>query len=47
VQAVRRPTPFAFPLLVDHLRQTVSSETLEDRVRKMLLRYEKWADEVS
>jgi ATP-dependent Lhr-like helicase len=44
VQRVPRPTPFAFPLLVDHLRQTVSSETLEDRVRKMIARYEKWAD---
>jgi ATP-dependent Lhr-like helicase len=41
---VPRPTPFAFPLLVDRLRQTVSSETLEDRIRKMQLSYEKWAD---
>lgn len=32
----RRPTPFAFPLLVDRLRQTVSSETLDDRIRKMV-----------
>jgi len=39
---VRRPTPFAFPLLVDRLRQTVSSETLEDRIRKMQMSYEKW-----
>ncbi len=39
-----RPTPFAFPLLVDHMRYMVSSETLEDRVRKLQLRYEKWAD---
>lgn len=38
-----RPTPFAFPLLVDRLRQTVSSETLEDRIRKLQLRYEQWA----
>jgi ATP-dependent Lhr-like helicase len=43
VQPVRRPTPFAFPLLVSRLRQTVSSETLEDRIRKMQLSYEKWA----
>jgi ATP-dependent Lhr-like helicase len=43
VQPVPRPTPFAFPLLVDRLRQTVSSETLEERVRKMQLSYEKWA----
>lgn len=38
-----RPTPFAFPLLVDRLRQTVSSETLEERIRKLQLRYEQWA----
>jgi ATP-dependent Lhr-like helicase len=44
VQAVRRPTPFAFPLLVERMRQTVTSETLADRIRKMQLRYEKWAD---
>jgi ATP-dependent helicase Lhr and Lhr-like helicase len=42
LREVRRPTPFAFPLLVDRLRQTVSSETLEDRIRKMQLSYEKW-----
>jgi ATP-dependent Lhr-like helicase len=31
-----RPTPLAFPLLVDRLRETLSSETLADRVRKMV-----------
>jgi ATP-dependent helicase Lhr and Lhr-like helicase len=41
--APRRPTPFAFPLLVDRLRQTVSSETLEDRIQKMVIRLEKYA----
>jgi ATP-dependent Lhr-like helicase len=44
VRPVRRPTPFAFPLLIDRLRQTVSSETLEERVRKLIERYERWAD---
>lgn len=44
VQDVPRPTPFAFPLLVERLRQTVSSETLEDRIQKMQLSYERWAD---
>lgn len=39
------PTPFAFPLLVERLRQTISSETLEDRIRKMQLRFERWAGE--
>jgi ATP-dependent Lhr-like helicase len=41
---VARPTPFAFPLLVDTLRQTVSSEKLEDRVKRMQLVLEKAAD---
>ena len=36
-------TPFAFPLLVDRLRQTVSSETLEDRIRRMVEAYERVA----
>jgi ATP-dependent Lhr-like helicase len=40
---VRRPTPFAFPLLVDRLRDTVSSETLADRVRKMQVSLERHA----
>jgi ATP-dependent Lhr-like helicase len=30
-----RPTPLAFPLLVDRMRAQVSSETLADRVRRM------------
>jgi ATP-dependent Lhr-like helicase len=32
-----RPTPLAFPLLVDRMREEVSSESLADRVRKMQL----------
>jgi len=40
---VRRPTPFAFPLLVDRLRDTISSETLADRVKKMQLSLERHA----
>jgi ATP-dependent helicase Lhr and Lhr-like helicase len=33
-----RPTPFAFPILVDRLsREKLSSETLEERVKKMKL----------
>ncbi|MEM8535351.1 MAG: ligase-associated DNA damage response DEXH box helicase [Chloroflexota bacterium] len=37
----KRPTPFAFPLLVDRLHATVSSEKFADRVRKMQLSLEK------
>ena len=37
---LRRPakaTPFAFPILVDRLRERLSSEKLEDRIRRMKL----------
>lgn len=40
---VPRITPLAFPLLVDHMRESVSSEKLADRVRKMQLALEKAA----
>ncbi|RYF97884.1 MAG: DNA ligase-associated DEXH box helicase, partial [Chitinophagaceae bacterium] len=36
-----RLTPFCFPLKVDSLRENMSSEKLEDRVRKMKLQLEK------
>ncbi len=35
------PTPFSFPIMVDRLREKVTSEKLGDRVKKMQLRYEK------
>jgi ATP-dependent Lhr-like helicase len=38
-----RITPLAFPLLVDRMRESVSSEKLADRVRKMQLVLEKAA----
>jgi ATP-dependent Lhr-like helicase len=31
-----KPTPFAFPILVDRLRETVSSEDLDARIERML-----------
>lgn len=31
-----KPTPFAFPIMVDRLREQLSSERLEDRVQKLL-----------
>ncbi len=36
-----RATPFAFPIIVDRLRERLSSEKLEDRVRKMQLQLER------
>jgi ATP-dependent Lhr-like helicase len=35
-----KPTPFAFPILVDRLREKFSTEKLEDRIRKMKLQLE-------
>ncbi|MEM9856154.1 MAG: ligase-associated DNA damage response DEXH box helicase [Bacteroidota bacterium] len=41
VKEPNRPTPFAFPIMVDRLnRDKLSSETLEDRVNKMKLQFE-------
>jgi ATP-dependent Lhr-like helicase len=36
----KNPTPFAFPILVDRLREQVSSETLEERIGRMTLHLE-------
>lgn len=36
-----QPTPFSFPLITDRIRSKLSSETLEDRIKKMYLRLEK------
>jgi ATP-dependent Lhr-like helicase len=37
IRRVAQPTPFAFPLVVDRLRDRMSSEQLEDRIRKMMV----------
>ncbi|MEM7797685.1 MAG: ligase-associated DNA damage response DEXH box helicase, partial [Chloroflexota bacterium] len=37
---IHRATPFAFPLLADRMRQTFSSETVEDRIQKMVAQLE-------
>jgi ATP-dependent Lhr-like helicase len=34
-----KPTPFAFPIMVDRLREKLTSEKLEDRIRRMAIRY--------
>jgi ATP-dependent Lhr-like helicase len=42
----KRPTPFCFPLLVERMQaSTLTTESLEDRVRRMLAQLEKWAPE--
>ena len=36
IRTVRRATPFAFPLLVERFRESLSSEKLADRIRRMV-----------
>jgi ATP-dependent Lhr-like helicase len=36
-----KPTPFSFPIITDRLREKLSSEKLEDRIRRMLKSLEK------
>ena len=42
-KSIDRPTPFAFPLLIERLRETVSTEKLSDRVARMVAELEKAA----
>jgi ATP-dependent helicase Lhr and Lhr-like helicase len=35
-----KPTPFAFPIMVDRLRERMTSENLEDRIQKMTLEWD-------
>ncbi|WP_130887091.1 ligase-associated DNA damage response DEXH box helicase [Pseudomonas sp. Sample_21] len=41
---VKRPTPLGFPLLVERMRESMSSEKLADRIRRMVGDLEKTAD---
>ena len=34
-----KPTPFAFPIMVDRMREKLTSEKLEDRIKRMVLRF--------
>jgi ATP-dependent helicase Lhr and Lhr-like helicase len=43
LRELKRPSPLAFPLIVDRTRQKVSSERLADRVRRMQLALEREA----
>ncbi|RYY30893.1 MAG: hypothetical protein EOP46_21170, partial [Sphingobacteriaceae bacterium] len=43
---IERPTPFAFPIMVDNLsRDRLTTESLEERVAKMARRYNTDIDE--
>ena len=37
----KQPTPFSFPLITDRIRSKISSERVEDRIKKMYLQLEK------
>lgn len=39
ITTCKRPTPFAFPIMVDMLREKLTTESLEARVAKMSLRF--------
>lgn len=41
VKETKQPSPFSFPILVDRLREKLSSEKLEDRIKKMTIKFEK------
>jgi ATP-dependent Lhr-like helicase len=34
-----KPTPFSFPIIVDRLREKLTSEKLEDRIKRMAVQY--------
>jgi ATP-dependent Lhr-like helicase len=36
---LKQPSPFAFPIMVDRLREKFSTETLEDRIKKMQIKF--------
>lgn len=41
-----RPSPISFPILVDRLRQTMTTENIGERISSLALRLEREADEV-
>lgn len=44
VRTIKRPTPLAFPLMVERFRESLSSEKLADRITRMLKDLEAAAD---
>ncbi|MBA3899100.1 MAG: ligase-associated DNA damage response DEXH box helicase [Bacteroidetes bacterium] len=41
IKEINKPTPFSFPLIVERFREKLSTEKLEDRVKRMLKQLEK------
>jgi ATP-dependent Lhr-like helicase len=47
LKTIERPTPFAFPIMVDSLgREKLTTETMEERIAKMARRYDVGEEEV-
>lgn len=46
LHTIKRPTPLGFPLLVERMRESMSSEKLADRIRRMVGDLEKTAERV-
>jgi ATP-dependent helicase Lhr and Lhr-like helicase len=44
VRALKRPTPFGFPLMVERFRERLSNESLSARIDRMVAQLEKAAD---
>lgn len=44
LHTIQRPTPLAFPLLVERMRESMSSEKLSERIARMVKDLEKVAD---
>ncbi|MDQ0738988.1 ligase-associated DNA damage response DEXH box helicase [Pseudomonas sp. W4I3] len=44
LHVIKRPTPLAFPLLVERMRESLSSEKLSERIARMVKDLEKVAD---
>ncbi|SQH32265.1 DEAD/DEAH box helicase [Pseudomonas mucidolens] len=44
LHSIKRPTPLAFPLLVERFRESLSSEKLSERIARMVKDLEKVAD---
>ena len=40
-QKCEKPTPFSFPIITDRLREKLTSEKLQDRIKRMTLQLEK------
>ena len=47
IKTPERPTPFAFPIMVDRLRGNITSEKTEDRIHKMKAQLEKFDEKTA